>query len=120
VDDDVYWVKRAPLSLSAKRRRAVISGSVAARLDPVDVYRIQLRRGDILQASVKSGSARLRLALWDGSTGNFDVTDGRRKHRLAVGSGLRQRVRKGGTYYVSVAAHASSPVTTSYDLKLSH
>jgi subtilisin family serine protease len=119
VDDDVYWVKRAPLSLSPKRRRTSVDGSVAARLDPTDVYPVQLRAGDILRASVNSAGAPLRLGLWDRRTGSFDITDGRLQHRVSSGPVLRRRVRKGGTYYVSVAAPAKSPVTTPYKLSLS-
>jgi subtilisin family serine protease len=120
VDDDVYWVKRAPVRLSAARRRATIDSAVAIHTDPADVYRLKLRRGDRLSAAVRAQGASLRLGLWRAQTGSFDITDGKTEHRIAAGSRLRGvRIRRGGVYYVSVSAVKTLPQGARYSLTLS-
>jgi subtilisin family serine protease len=120
VDDDVYWVKGSKPQLTAGRRSASIAGRVAAHTDPADVYRLQLRAGDRFKASVKAPGAKLVLGLWDAKTGSFDITGGRRAHRIAAGTKLASvRIRKSAAYYVSVSVKSTPPAGAAYALSLS-
>jgi hypothetical protein len=117
VDDDVYWVKHASLTLSGRRRSATVTGSVAAHSDPADVYRVKLVKGDRL--SVGAGVAKVRLSLWDPSTGAFDVTSNKLSHRFASGGRLsRVRIPRSGVYYLAVTPLPREVAGTTYTLKL--
>lgn len=119
VDDDVYWVKRAPLRLSSSRRKATVASAVATHTDPADVYRVKLRRGDRLSATMKAAGTSLRLSLWDSKTASFEITSGRRTHRVASGTRLRRvRIKESGVYYVAVGVGSTTPQGVPYTLAL--
>jgi subtilisin family serine protease len=106
VDDDVTWAKRHPPVLTTSTRSRAIAARVATHTDPADTFRLRLRKGDRLRAVLKATGARLALSLSNG-------------HRvIARGNPLRTRVKKSGTYYVSVAVRTTPPAGVDYTLAL--
>jgi subtilisin family serine protease len=99
VDDNVAWAnKHAPVLTTAKRSRT-LNARVATHSDPADVYRVRLRKGDRFSASLTGAGASLAFG------------DAARK--------LRQgRIKKTGTYYVTVTAKSTPPEGASYTLSL--
>jgi subtilisin family serine protease len=127
VNDDVYWITgpRAathPFALTTRNRRGTVSGLVDAAKDPLDVYRLELSRGERISATLTTASGgRFDLALWDPGTGPFDIGDRRLRHRVAHASGttLRAgRARRGGTYFLSVRGLSTPPGGSTYRLQL--
>jgi subtilisin family serine protease len=118
VDDDVFWVKRRPFQLSPRRPRVTIRGRVAPRVDPADVYRVQLLAGETITAV--ASPAAVGVSLWSPKTGSFEITSGGRASLVRRAKGRLTGVRavKGGTYYVAVTP-AGEPAGTDYTLVLS-
>jgi subtilisin family serine protease len=92
--------------------------------DPVDVYRVVLRKHQRLQATLAASwtGANVQLELWRPGTKKVDVASTVRKLRAAqsLTAGARQRVAfvapVAGSYYVEVKA--ASPGFGGYSLKL--
>jgi subtilisin family serine protease len=92
--------------------------------DPVDVYRVVLRKHQKLKASVSAtwAGANVQLELWRPGTTQVDRPANVRKYRAAAsaGQGAQQRVAfvapTAGSYYVEV--RASAPGFGAYTLKL--
>jgi hypothetical protein len=132
LDDDVYWVSGRyavdhPFQLSPHRRSRKIVDRLGAFNDPFDVFRLKLKKGDKLNASLKGApGTRFALGLWNPGTGAFDISDRRTRHlsdyadRRGSREKLRDRIGKGGIYYVSVEAPHADPASgnTSYTLTL--
>jgi hypothetical protein len=107
VNDDIHWAKLQPAVLSAPKRSRTLFARIAPHMDPADVYRLRLRKGDRLQVNLQQPSG-VKLGLAFGSA------------RLAARSGTKfaQRVKKTGTYYVGVTIKQSPPAGTGYALTL--
>lgn len=130
VDDDVYWVsgvnrRRNPLRLGARRKKQTFDARVSAFNDPIDVYRVSLRGGDTLTASLKGApGSRFAIGLWSPSTKGFDIGE-RRTSKLmdyaekrGASERLASRVPRSGTYYVSVEAPFADGPQNTYSLTL--
>jgi hypothetical protein len=107
VNDDIAWAKQQTAVLSAPKRSRTLSARIAPHMDPADVYRLKLKKGDRLEVKLQvPAGAKLRLA--------FGAT------RLAAKSGaaFTQRIKKTGTYYVGVTIRKSDPAGTGYGLSL--
>jgi subtilase family protein len=131
LDDDVYWVTGRyaaghPFQLTPRRRSRTIKDRLGAFNDPFDVFRLKLRRGDVLNVSLKGArGTRFALSLWNSGARGFDVSQRRTRHlsdhadRRGPGEKLRDHIAKSGTYYVSVEALRPDPTTgTTYTLTL--
>lgn len=115
VDDNVYWLKKNPAAFPtylAKARKTKIVASVSPGKDPQDVFKVALRRGELLRATVSNSSAESVLAatIWSRSTGAFDMQLPSPNSELRDSSGFSQtpavsfRATRAGTYYVAVFA----------------
>ena len=122
IDDDVYWVSgpqapKHPWLVSPARRSASVAMSVNAVKDPADVVRVHLKAGDRLKVTVqgpkKTGS--LDLTLWDPKTPRFGIGENTDDHVESDGIEdgtrllLNARVKKAGTYYLSVTTTETAP-----------
>jgi hypothetical protein len=106
VNDTVAWARKHAAVLTPSRHKRSVLGRVSPRLDPRDVYRLRLARGDRFEATVKSGGATLRLVL----------SDGRRV--LRRGTRVRAGIPRSGTYFVSVSLGKGPPEGVGYVLQL--
>lgn len=115
VDDNVYWLKKNPGAFStylAKARKTKVVASVSPGKDPQDVFKVALRRGELLRASVTNANADAVLAatIWSRATGAFDMQLPSPGSELRDSSGFAQnpavsfRATRAGTYYVAVFA----------------
>jgi Subtilase family len=116
VDDDPIYVRGANagthLTALTKTRTKKITGSLSPSKDPADVYPVRLKKGDrfVASASVTSGDGLVFLGLWKPSVGDYDVSSETTKQQVVTSGGfsptpeLKMRVKKTGTYYVSVEA----------------
>jgi hypothetical protein len=140
VDDDPYFVRGAnqkghPVRL-ASARVATVTGEVSPAKDPSDVYPVKLKKGERFVASAKvTGTDNVvEIGLWKPSVGDFDVSNEKAGSRVVSTGGfandpqLIYRVKKSGTYYVSVEApdvideddpDAIPPMVEAYKLSLS-
>ena len=91
--------------------------------DPVDVYRVQLRKHQKLSASLTAGwpGASVTLELWRPGTRQVDVASTARKLRAAQSAGVGARQVRfvapaAGWYYVE--AKVNSPGSGEYKLKV--
>lgn len=107
VNDDIHWAKLQPAVLSAPKRSRTLFARIAPHMDPSDVYRLRLKKGDRLQVQLQQPSG-VKLSLAFGST------------RLAPrnGTAFAQRIKQTGTYYVGVTIKQSPPAGTGYALTL--
>ena len=114
VDDDPYFV-RGPFAAAhptrlRTSRKATLTGTLSRAKDPSDVYPVFLKKGESFVASTKAASpdSLFSLGIWSPAVGDFDVSAEVAKNRVvstggfAVDPVLRFRVKKGGTYFVSV------------------
>ena len=107
VDDTIAWAKRHPVVLPRSKRSRTIQAHVATHSDPADVFRVALKRGDRLTATVSSGSTRLPLSIQSASKA------------LASGGGkARTKVSRAGEYYVMVKATRTPVAGVQYSLTL--
>jgi len=115
VDDNVYWLKKNPSAFPTyltKAKKTKVVASVSPGKDPQDVYKVALRRGELLRATVSNSSADAVLAatIWSRSTGAFDMQLPSPNSELRDSSGFSQnpavsfRATRAGTYYVAVFA----------------
>jgi subtilisin family serine protease len=107
VDDDIGWAKLQPAMLSAPKRSRTLFARIAPHMDPADVYRVKLKKGDRLRVRLQE-PAGTKLKLSFGGT--------RLAHRS--GTAFTQKIRKSGTYYVGVGIQASPPAGSGYGLSL--
>jgi hypothetical protein len=114
VDDDPYYV-RGPFAAAhptrlRTSRKAILVGSLSRAKDPADVYPVFLHKGESFVATTapKSSMSLFSLGIWKSSAGDFDVSTEATKNRVVSTGGfasdpvLRFRVKKGGTYFVSI------------------
>jgi subtilisin family serine protease len=132
LDDDVYWVRGRyasghPFQLSAHRRSRTIKDRLGAFNDPFDVFRLKLKKGDKLTATLKGApGTRFALGLWNPRTGAFDISDRRTRHlsdyadHRGSKESLRDRISKSGVWYLDLEAPHADPSSgnTSYTLRL--
>ena len=114
VNDDVYWLRRRPTSFPTYLRRtrvATIRGSVSPGKDPQDAFKVHLRRGDLLRASVTGADAGAALyaSIWSTRTGDFQMplpspSTELRSAGLTQNPRVSYRASRTGTYYVGVFA----------------
>jgi subtilisin family serine protease len=116
VDDDPFYIRGAnaaghPLFL-AHSRKAKLTGEVSPAKDPADVYRVLLHKNErfVASATVKGPDSLVFLSLWKPTVGDFDVSKSNAKQQVVTSGGfsatpqLEMRVKKGGSYYVSIEA----------------
>lgn len=116
VNDNVYWLKRRPTSFPTYLRRTRLTttrGSVSPGKDPQDAFKVYLRRGDLLRASVSNAdaSAVLYASIWSTRTGDFDMrlpspSSELRSAGFTQNPRVSYRATRTGTYYVAVFAPA--------------
>lgn len=107
VDDDISWAKLQPAVLSAPKRSRSLFARIAPHMDPSDVYRVKLRRGDRLEVRLQQpAGTKLKLAF------------GSKRLARKPGVAFTQRVKKAGAYYVGVTIQTSPPAGAGYTLSL--
>ena len=104
--------------------------------DPSDVYPVSLKKGERFIASAKVSGADnfVDLGLWKPTVGDFDVSNEKIGQRIVSTGGFANdpqllfRVKKSGTYFVSVEApdvvdpddpDAVPPAVEAYKLSMS-
>jgi subtilisin family serine protease len=107
VNDDISWAKQQTPVLMAPKRAKTLAARIAPHMDPADVYRVRLKKGDRLKVVLKQpAGTRLRLSF------------GSKKLATKAGTSFTRRIKTTGTYYVGVAINQSPPAGTSYTLSL--
>jgi hypothetical protein len=110
IDDDIMFAKLKPaISLKIGRTRSV-TDSLSMSEDTTDVFRVSLKQGEGITASVTSKvtGALFSVSLYDRNSGPLDLTNDVTKHLLKDSGGLSptpyltKRVKRSGTYYVAV------------------
>jgi hypothetical protein len=89
-----------------------VSGEVSPAKDPADVYPVSLKKNErfTASASVTGADNVLELSLWKPGVGDFDVSNDTGSQRVVSTGGFARdprlifRVKKAGTYFVSVEA----------------
>ena len=118
VDDDPFWVRGAyakaypPYVTKRKKLRFKASGSVSPAKDPADVYPIEMAKGDriVVTVSGTSAGALLELTILSPAAGDFDITNGVEKYRMASTGGLspdpqlEARAKRSGIHYIAIEA----------------
>ena len=107
VNDTIEWAKLQPAVLTPSRRSRNLSAQMESRMDPADVYRLRLKRGDRL-------SARLKMPAGATAQLRFGVS----KLASVRGGSLKQKIKRTGTYFVGVALGKSPDAGISYTLTL--
>jgi hypothetical protein len=110
VDDDIVFAKQKPIVSLKLGKAKTINDSESAAKDNTDVFRIKLKKGELISASIttKVTDALFSVSLYDRTAGNMDLTNDVTKHVLRDSGGLsptpfiNKRVKKGGTYYIAV------------------
>ena len=107
VNDDISWAKLQPPVLTTSQRSRTVWARIAPHKDPVDVYRVRLKRGDRLSVALRA-PAGTSLRLGFGAT------------RLASkrGRSFKQRIRRTGTYYVGATLMKAPEAGSGYALTL--
>lgn len=107
VNDTIAWAKLQPLALGATKRSRTLFARLAPHQDPVDVYRVRLKRGDRFQARLQlPGGVKLRLQF------------GAKKLANRSGTTFTQKIAKSGVYYVGIVLVKSPEGGTGYALTL--
>jgi subtilisin family serine protease len=99
VDDTVSWADRHPAVLTTAKRSRSLTARIATHSDPVDVYRVRLRKGDRFRATLQGAGMTLGFR--------------NRTRKLRQG-----RITKTGTYYVTITAKSNPPEGADYKLTL--
>lgn len=107
VNDDIKWAKLQPVAFAAPKKSKTVFARIAPRIDPVDVYRVKLKKGD-----------RLRVKLQQPSGTSLKLSFGASKLSAMRGSSFTQRITKSGTYFVGVAIGKTPPEGAGYGLSL--
>lgn len=123
VNDDVFWVTGARRTgKAALARGATVNGRIDSTKNPLDVFAIHLGQRARITASLTLTGGRASVSLWDPRTGAFDISSGRRGHRLASTRARAQvtlrgkAARKPGTYFLAVQAGRTPPGGSPYRL----
>jgi len=106
VDDTITWAKRHSPVLTTRKRKSTINARVAMHTDPADTFRVRLKRGDLFRATLEAKEGTLTLSLRT------------EKRKLATARALRVRIKRSGTYYVTVAVKQTPPEGADYSLRL--
>jgi subtilisin family serine protease len=107
VNDDIRWAKLQPVVLSAPRRSRRLSARMAPHMDPADVYRVKLKKGDRFKVTVRLPSgATAALAF------------GAQKLARVRGSSVAMQIKRSGTYFVGLTLGKSPEAGVSYTLTL--
>jgi hypothetical protein len=107
VNDDINWAKLQKPVLVAPKRARTVAARIAPHMDPSDVYRVKLKKGDRFQVRLKQpAGTRLRLSF------------GASKLASKRGASFSQRIKKTGTYFVGLAIQQAPPAGTDYTLTL--
>jgi hypothetical protein len=134
VDDDIMFAKLKPIIPLMLGKAKLIQDSESAAKDNTDVFRIKLKKGEAISASIttKTPNAYFSISLLDRTAGPLDMTNDVTKHILKDSGGLsptpflNKRVKKGGTYYIAVETpdtlqddvDETTPTDQPYTLKL--
>jgi hypothetical protein len=134
VDDDIMFAKLKPAIPLKLGKPRLIKDSESAAKDNTDVFRIKLKKGELISANIttKVTDALFSVSLYDRTAGPLDLTSDVTKHVLKDSGGLsstpfiNKRVKKGGTYYVVVETpdtlqddvDDTTPTDQAYTLKL--
>jgi subtilisin family serine protease len=100
-------------------RKPALTATIDYWDDPVDVYRVKLARGQLIQARARAGRATVGLTLWQpGTTTVLHGPSGRVAQAARPGKTqhLSYRARTTGWYYVEV--RAASTGSSRYVLRL--
>jgi subtilisin family serine protease len=134
VDDDIMFAKLKPLVALKLGKTKAIQDSESAAKDNTDVFRIKLKKGELIHADLSSKvtDALFSVSLYDRTSGPLDLTNDITKHVLKDSGGLssspfiNKRVNKTGTYYIAVETadtlqddvDSTTPTDQAYTLKL--
>jgi hypothetical protein len=110
VDDDIMFAKLKPVIPLKLGKAKILKDSESAAKDNTDVFRIKLRKGELISANIttKVTDALFSVSLYDRTAGPLDLTNDVTKHVIKDSGGLsptpfiNKRVKKAGTYYVAV------------------
>jgi subtilase family protein len=110
VDDDIVFAKSKPVVSLKLAKARTIKDSLSAAKDNTDVFRVKLKKGELISANVttKVPDALFSVSLYDRTSGAMDLTNDVTKHVLRDSGGLsdsafiNKRVKRGGTYFVAV------------------
>jgi hypothetical protein len=110
VDDDIAFAKLRPVVALKLGKSRFLQDSVSAAKDNTDVFRIKLKKGELISANITSKvtDALFSVSIYDRTAGAMDLTNDVTKHVIKDSGGLsptpfvNKRVKKGGTYYVAV------------------
>lgn len=105
IDDTVAWAKRHPLVLRRYARNATVRAQVAPYSDPSDVFRVALRKGARLKATLSARTLRVSIR-----SASRTLAKGR--------GGASAKAPRAGDYYVTVAAPKTPVVGVAYTLTL--
>jgi hypothetical protein len=107
VNDDIGWAKLQSAVLSAPKRSRTVFARIAPHMDPADVYRLKLKKGDRVRASLKApAGVKLRLSF------------GKKSLTRKKSASFSERIRTTGAYYVGVTIQKSPDAGTGYSLSL--
>ncbi len=115
INDNVYWLRQRPAAFPTylrSKRKSTTRGSLSPGKDPQDAFKVRLRKGELLRATVKNGSTSSALAatIWSTRAAAFSMELPASSAELRDSSGFTQnpavsyRASKTGTYYVAVFA----------------
>jgi hypothetical protein len=110
IDDDIMFAKLKPAIALKLGKARTLKDSLSAAKDNTDVFRIKLKKGELISANVTSKvtDALFSVSLYDRTAGAMDLTNDVTKHVLRDSGGLspnafvNKRVKKSGTYFVAV------------------
>ena len=107
VNDDIEWAKLQPGVLTPSRRSRKLTAQMSPRMDPADVYRMRLKKGDRFSARVKlPGGATARLGF------------GSSKLAYVRGTSVTKKIKRSGTYFVGLTLGKTPDAGISYSLTL--
>jgi subtilisin family serine protease len=107
VNDDISWAKEQTPVLAAPKHSKTLAARIAPHMDPADVYRVRLKKGD-----------RLRVVLRQAAGTKLRLSFGAKQLGPKPGAGFTQRIKSTGTYYVGVTIRQSPAAGTDYKLSL--
>lgn len=108
VNDTISWARIQPPVLSAPKRSTRFFARIAPHQDPVDVYRVKLKKGD-----------RLNVRLQQPSGTKLKLQFGAKKLAAKRGTSFTQKIAKTGAYFIGVALGTAPPAGSGYALTVS-
>jgi subtilisin family serine protease len=107
VNDDIKWAKLQPAVLSAPKRSRKVAARMAPHMDPADVYRVRLKKGDRFGVTVRlPAGATATLAFGASKLGSVG------------GTSFKRKIKRTGTYFVGLTLGKSPEAGTGYTLTL--